>query len=155
MTAYEDASPASDADWSRLATESFVSLGTFRKSGAVVATPVWIAQDGAALIVTTERSTGKVRRLRRDARVVLQPCSRMGKVDAGAPLIEAVAVVADTAEAERTATAALGRKYGFQFRAFLAVERLVRRLQRRPGDRVILRITRRGAGDEDAGARTD
>lgn len=150
MTAYEDASPASDADWTRLGAESLVSLGTFRKNGEVVSTPVWIAPDGAALVVTTERSTGKVKRLRRNARVVLQPCSRMGKVEPGAPLVKAVAVVTDTAAAERSATDALGKKYGFQFRTFLTVERFVRRLQRRPGERVILRITRRGAGDDGA-----
>ncbi|WKK72242.1 hypothetical protein Q0F99_04380 [Rathayibacter oskolensis] len=38
---------------SALSDESFVSLTTFRRTGAGVSTPVWIARDGAALIVTT------------------------------------------------------------------------------------------------------
>jgi uncharacterized protein len=44
----------------------FVSLTTFRPSGAPVATPVWVARDGDALVVTTAVDTGKLRRLRHD-----------------------------------------------------------------------------------------
>lgn len=128
---------SSDA-WSRIATSSFVSLGTFRKNGQVVETPVWIARDGDELVVTTERSTGKVKRLRNNAQVTLQPCSRMGAIEEGSvPLIARGRVV----DVDDRANAALARKYGWQFRAILGAERLVRRVQRRPGERVIVRIT--------------
>ncbi|MDT7579905.1 MAG: uncharacterized protein QOK35_1169, partial [Pseudonocardiales bacterium] len=46
-----------------MADEQFVSLSTFRRSGAPVATPVWIARDGDALVVTTIADSGKVKRL--------------------------------------------------------------------------------------------
>jgi PPOX class probable F420-dependent enzyme len=132
--------PASASDWARVAAASFVSLGTFRRSGVMVATPVWIAADGESLVVTTERATGKVKRVRNDGAVQLRPCSRMGAVDPDAPVVHAVATIASDTADERSAVAALKQKYGLQFRLFLGVERLVRRLQRRPGDRVILRI---------------
>lgn len=126
--------------WDAAADAEFVSLGTFRRSGAVVRTPVWIARSGDRLVVTTERSTGKVKRVRNDARVVLAPCGRMGKVDEGARDAEGTAAILTDQREIAAANAALARAYGFQYRAFLGVERLVRRIQRRPGDRVILAI---------------
>ena len=73
--------------------QEFVSLITFRRTGAPVATPVWIAPDGDALVVTTPVESGKVKRLRRDPRVELRPCSRRGKVADGASMVAAVAEI--------------------------------------------------------------
>jgi len=131
-----------DTSWREIAASPFVSLGTYRRNGALVAVPVWIARDGDELVVTSERSTGKVKRLRNDSRVTLQPCSRMGAVEPDALRIEAEGRIAGPADEDARANAALKRKYGFQFRAILGVEALVRRIQRKPGDRVILRISR-------------
>ncbi len=131
-----------DTHWREIASSPFVSLGTYRKNGALVAVPVWIARDGDELVVTSERSTGKVKRLRNDPRVTLRPCSRMGAVDPDAITVDARARVVGPATDDARAHAALRRKYGLQFRAILGLEALVRRLQRRPGDRVILRISR-------------
>jgi PPOX class probable F420-dependent enzyme len=133
--------------WRVIAASEFVSLGTYRRNGEVVATPVWIAPDGDELVVTTERNTGKVKRLRNDARVVMRPCSRMGKVDPDAPTVEASGRLAGPADEDRAANDALGRKYGFQFRAILGFERFVRTLQRRDGQRVILRISPASSAD--------
>ncbi|WP_438354371.1 PPOX class F420-dependent oxidoreductase [Microbacterium sp. CJ88] len=126
-------------EWSRIADSHFVSLVTYRKSGAIVATPVWIAAEGDDLVVTTERSTGKVKRLRRNASVSMRPCTRMGHV------ADDAITVAGTAALDEDQTAgnrALAAKYGLQFKIFLALERLVRRVQRKPGQRVIVRISR-------------
>jgi hypothetical protein len=123
------------APLARLADEQFVSLTTFRRSGESVDTPVWIAREGDGLVVTTPAASGKVKRLRRDPRVELRPCTRSGKVAAGVTPVPAVAVVEATSAA---ATAALKRKYGVQYRLISLVERLV---ARRGRERVILRIT--------------
>ncbi|MEV7758281.1 PPOX class F420-dependent oxidoreductase [Microbacterium sp. NPDC089180] len=133
-----------DTHWREIASSPFVSLGTFRKNGALAAVPVWIARDGDELVVTSERSTGKVKRLRNDSRVVLRPCSRMGSIDPDAITVEAHARIAGPATDDDRADRALRRKYGLQFRIILGVEALVRRIQRKPGDRVILRISRAG-----------
>lgn len=133
-----------DTHWREIASSPFVSLGTFRKNGTLVAVPVWIARDGDELVVTSERSTGKVKRLRNDSRVVLRPCSRMGSIDPDAITVEAHARIAGPATGDDRADRALRRKYGLQFRIILGVEALVRRIQRKPGDRVILRISRAG-----------
>ena len=134
----------SDAAWREIASSPFVSLGTYRRNGALVAVPVWIARDGDELVVTSERSTGKVKRLRNDARVTLRPCSRMGAVAPDAIQVAATARIGGPSTDDPRADAALKRKYGFQYRAILGFEALVRRIQRRPGDRVIIRISRVG-----------
>ncbi len=131
-----------DTLWREIASAEFVSLATFRRNGAEVATPVWIARDGDELVVTTERNTGKVKRLRHDDRVALRPCTRMGKVEPDAITVQARAQIAGPSTDDPRADAALRRKYGWQFRTILGFEAFVRRLQRRPDDRVILRISR-------------
>lgn len=131
-----------DTLWREIAASPFVSLGTYRKNGALVTTPVWIARDGDDLVVTSERNTGKVKRLRNDERVTLRPCSRMGALSPDAITVEARARVAGAAPDDQRADAALRRKYGVQYRLILGFEALVRRLQRKPGDRVIIRIAR-------------
>jgi PPOX class probable F420-dependent enzyme len=57
----------------------FLLLTTFRRSGEGVPTPVWFARVGDTLGVFTSAQTGKVKRLRRDGRVRIAPCSFMGK----------------------------------------------------------------------------
>lgn len=117
-----------------MADEQFVSLTTFRRTGAPVATVVWIARDGDALVVTTVADSGKVKRLRNDPRVELRPSNRRGAVVDDAPVATGVAEV--TAPDERS-TAALRRKYGLQYRVITGLERVLARGRR---ERVILRI---------------
>lgn len=124
-----------------LGDERFVSLSTFRRSGAEVATPVWVARDGDALVVTTAARSGKVTRLRRDARVRLRPCDRLGRVaDSadGTTVAEGVATVVDDPGAQRAPLEALRRKYGLEYRVLMLVERVVRG---GPSSRVVLRVT--------------
>jgi uncharacterized protein len=122
----------------RLGNEPFVSLTTFRRNGEGVATPVWVARDGDALVVLTPEESYKVGRVRADPRVRLVPSTRTGRVKDGGPLVEGTAeVVADPAETGRQRDL-IRRKYGWQYRATLLIERL---LARREKPRVILRIT--------------
>jgi PPOX class probable F420-dependent enzyme len=123
-----------------LSDASFVSLTTFRKTGVGVSTPVWITRDGADLIVTTPRKSGKVKRLRNDPRVTLVPCDRRGRVADGATVLEAEAhIVSDTDTVERLGRVFL-RKYRLEYRVFMVIERIVSRGDR---TRVMLRIADR------------
>ncbi|WP_307480396.1 PPOX class F420-dependent oxidoreductase [Microbacterium trichothecenolyticum] len=131
-----------DTRWREIAASPFVSLGTYRKNGDVVAVPVWIAREGDELVVTSERNTGKVKRLRNDGRVTLRPCSRMGAVAPDAITVQARPRIAAAAPEDRRADAVLHRKYGLQYRLILGFEAHVRRVQHKPGDRVIIRISR-------------
>ena len=125
-----------------LADERFVSLTTFRRSGEPVSTPVWVGRDGDALVVLTPAGSGKVKRLRHDARVEVRPCGRFGAVADGA---EPVAGTAELREGEadvRDARAVIRRTYPVESRLVLGLERAVERLRGRPATpRLALRIT--------------
>ena len=130
----------SGPSWQDLAGERFVSLTTFRRTGAAVATPVWIAGFDGSLVVTTPAASGKVKRLRNDGRVQLQPCSRSGKIAPDTPTTEGTAVILGPDGEHRTEAAAIRRKYGFEYRIIVAVEALTRRIRRHTAERLILRI---------------
>lgn len=116
--------------------EPFVSLTTFRRSGEPAATTVWIVRDGDALYVTTGESTGKVRRVRRDPRVELRPCTRFGRVDEDAPSASGVAEIVTDPNVTERVMSAFRTKYGAQFRLAMALERF----RKKGGGRVLLRI---------------
>ncbi|HYB24965.1 MAG TPA: PPOX class F420-dependent oxidoreductase [Solirubrobacteraceae bacterium] len=82
---------------------------TYRRDGTAVPTPVWAAQADGLLYVRSERAAGKVKRLRRDPRLLLAPCTVRGR-PLGAPLEATARVLAGEEElrAERT----LAGRYG-------------------------------------------
>jgi PPOX class probable F420-dependent enzyme len=84
-------------------------LVTYRRDGTPVPTPVWAAPAGGALYVRSERSSGKVKRLRRDARLLVAPATVRGR-PLGPPF-EASAMVLEGPE-EAVAEQALARRYG-------------------------------------------
>jgi PPOX class probable F420-dependent enzyme len=84
-------------------------LVTYRRSGTPVPTPVWAAPEGGVLYVRTERRSGKVKRLRRDARVLVAPCTVQGR-PLGPPLQASAAVL--SGDEERVAESALAARYG-------------------------------------------
>lgn len=91
-------------------------LVTYRRSGRPIATPVWAAEgDDGRFYVRSERGAGKIKRLRRDTRVLLAPCTVRGR-PLGAPF-EAHARVLEPAE-EARGERALVRRYGFGREAF-------------------------------------
>jgi PPOX class probable F420-dependent enzyme len=122
----------------RLGRQQFMSLTTFRRTGEPVSTPVWVAPGGAALLVTTQLSTGKVKRLRHTSRVELRPCSRLGKVAVGVQAVGGIAEIRTDEQSIRDVNEAMVTKYGLMFRLVLLAERVIRR--RGPG-RIVLRIT--------------
>lgn len=60
-------------------------LVTYRRDGTPVPTPVWAAEQDGRLYVRTERAAGKVKRLRKDPRMLIAPCTVRGR-PLGAPL---------------------------------------------------------------------
>jgi uncharacterized protein len=60
--------------------QKYISLATFRKSGAKVATPVWFGEDGDKLYVMTLSKMGKTKRIRNNPQVTVAPCTMRGKL---------------------------------------------------------------------------
>lgn len=107
----------------------YLSLATYRASGAEVATPVWFATVDGTLYVFTGGDSGKVKRLRRSPRARIAPCDARGKLngawqDATAHLVTDPAMI-------RRAQAALDRKYGWQKRLLDLGARVTGRIRRR------------------------
>jgi uncharacterized protein len=82
---------------------------TYRRSGEPVATPVWFALDGHRLVFESDADSAKVKRMRRDARVRVAPCTMRG--DPLGPPVEARARILAAEEAP-AAERALDGKYG-------------------------------------------
>lgn len=121
---------------SALSGESFVSLTTYRRSGEGVATPVWPRRRSGSRGHTVDGS-GKVKRLRNDARVTLRPCNRSSKVEPDALTVEGTAEVITDASRIHALTDPIRRKYGLQFKVVMGIEKVVGRGR----TRVALRIS--------------
>ena len=94
-----------------LADARYITLSTFRQNGQTVTTAVWFAADGDRLVVMTGQSTGKVKRLRRNPRVLVARSSASGK-ESG-PRHDGVVRFLSPSEST-TAMRLLDRKYGIQ-----------------------------------------
>jgi hypothetical protein len=112
-----------------LDAERYLSLATFRKSGAAVATPVWFARSGAKLYVFSEGRAGKVKRLRNSPRARVAACDVRGNLRGEWQDAQA-RVVSDAAAIER-AYAALRAKYGWQMWIADMLSRLTGRYDKR------------------------
>jgi len=60
--------------------QKYISLATFRKSGAAVATPVWFGEQDDKLYVMTRSDSGKYKRIRNNSQVRVAPCTIRGKI---------------------------------------------------------------------------
>ena len=117
------------ADIGALDRHRYMSLATFRKSGAEVATPVWFAEAGGRLYVFTAEQSGKVKRLRNSPRARVAPSDARGRVR-GEWREARARVLSDPRSIER-AQAAFRAKYGWQIRLTNLLSRLTGRIKRR------------------------
>jgi PPOX class probable F420-dependent enzyme len=101
----------------------YINLTTFRKSGAPVPTPVWFAAHENTLYIETGAESGKVKRIRRNPRVMLAPCTASGKIT-GATVEGRARVISDVGETY-IARGALHRKYGLQRQLFYTVSTII------------------------------
>ncbi len=131
--------PTRQPELDAAAAARYVALSTFRKSGAPVVTPVWVARDGDELVVITVDGTGKTKRLSRDPSVALQPCDFRGRVEDGAPTWTGTARVVRTDTEIAAVKKAMADKYVLA-RLGDAVASLTRGLTQR-GPRAGIRIT--------------
>jgi uncharacterized protein len=60
--------------------QKYISLITFRKNGAAVATPVWFGEESDKLYVMTRSDSGKYKRIRNNPQVQVAPCTIRGKI---------------------------------------------------------------------------
>ena len=114
---------------SELERYRYMSLSTFRRTGAEVATPVWFAASGGKLYVFTAGDSGKVKRLRHTSRARVAPSDARGRVQGA--WRDATARLVTEPTAIQRAHAALRAKYGWQMRLTDLSSRLAGRIRRR------------------------
>jgi len=100
---------APDGTLEELASHRYALAVTFRRDGTPVATPVWAAVADGNVYVRAERDSGKAKRLRRDPRALLAPCTARGR-RLGPPLEARGRVLAPAQE--QVAERALADRYG-------------------------------------------
>ena len=110
---------AADGDFSSLRGHKYAVVVTFRRHGEAVPSPAWFALDdqGRAYVLTAPHA-GKVKRLRRDSRVVLAPSSLRGRPEG--PAVRGTGRILPEAEWAR-AEEALAAAYGLGRKMFQRV----------------------------------
>src|SRR5947209_1121788 len=94
-----------------LADARYISLTTRRRDGSSASTPVWVVSDDSRrLLVWTNASTWKVKRIRRDPRVLVAKSNFRGR-ERG-PRVEGRARIVDDVDVQ----ALIRNKYGWQKR---------------------------------------
>ncbi|MEB3030692.1 PPOX class F420-dependent oxidoreductase [[Mycobacterium] nativiensis] len=107
--------------FAEIAKSDYLLLTTFTKDGRPKPTPVWAAVDGDRLLVITQESSWKVKRIRNTPRVTLAVCDMRGHPKGEA--IEAVATVLDKAE-NGAVYDAIGKRYPIVGRVFNVFSKL-------------------------------
>lgn len=97
----------------QFAGQKYLSLETYRKSGAPVRTPVWFAESNGMLYVRTAESTGKYRRILNNSSVRVAPCDMRGNVKGDWAAGEARII---SGEEEQATYRMLAKKYGMMYK---------------------------------------
>ncbi len=116
-----------------LADEKYAVVVTYTRDGRPKPTAIWPVGAGEGRVgFVTEDGSWKVKRIRNDQRVTLQPSDGRGKVRAGSTATPGTAVVVHGADFEAV-QAAVKAKYGWQWHGIQLVGRIRGLLSR--GDR--------------------
>jgi len=106
----------------RFKKHQYINVETFRKNGVGVKTPVWFAQDGDTLVVRSESTSGKMKRIRNNTKVRIAPCDSRGGVLG--EWVEARAdIIKDDAENKRI-DQLVTKKYGLFKRFFDLMQKI-------------------------------
>lgn len=121
----------------------YISLRSYKKDGTAVDTPVWFALLDGKLIVFTDGTSYKVKRIRRNPAVQVAICDGRGKQLFSPWHVGRCRPVEGEPELISRAYRALNAKYGLLMRAGTFFSMLAGRV----GRRLILEISLSRAGD--------
>jgi PPOX class probable F420-dependent enzyme len=128
------------ADLAALDRGKYVRLTTFRRDGTPVHTPVWFAVDGTTLVVWTDASSGKVKRIRANPAVEVAPSDGRGRPTG--VVRTGTARLLDAELDRQRGHDLLNRKYGLVKKAIEAGYEVARIVRRQPkGADTVLEIT--------------
>ena len=110
--------------FTQLASQRYLNMETYKKTGEAVATPVWFAEENGTFYTYSLANAGKVKRIRNNPKVRIVPCDVRGKPKG--EWVEAKARILD----ERGAALGhkfLNEKYGWMKRIGDAFSKLRKR----------------------------
>lgn len=96
--------------------QQYLNIETFRKNGQGVRTPVWFAQDGATLHLWTQANSGKVKRIRSNGKVRINPSTASGETLG--EWTDVNATILDDVQDINHAVRLFKKKYGTMFDLF-------------------------------------
>ena len=104
-----------------VAKSEYILLTTFTKDGRPKPTAIWAAPSGDGLVVITQESSWKVKRIRNTPRVTIAECDRVGNPKGEA--VDAVATILDKS-ANGPTYDAIGKRYGLLGKTFNVFSKL-------------------------------
>jgi PPOX class probable F420-dependent enzyme len=104
-----------------LAKAQYILLTTFTKDGRPKPVPIWAAVDGDRLVVITQSTSWKVKRIRNTPRVELAICDMRGNPKSDA--VEGTAAILDQSQTGAV-YGAIGKRYGIIGKVFNAFSKL-------------------------------
>jgi uncharacterized protein len=117
----DDAIPFADA--------KYVNLRSFKRDGSPVDTPVWFATVDGRVVIFTDGTSYKVKRIRRNAKVELARCDARGGLRG--PWLPGQARVVEEPDLVSRSYDALNLKYGWLMRIGTVFSTLAGRVKRR------------------------
>ena len=104
-----------------VAKSEYVLLTTFTKDGRPKPTAIWAAPDGDRLLIITQETSWKVKRIRNTPRVTIAACDVRGNPKGEA--VEAVAAILDKS-ANGATYDAIAKRYGLLGKTFNVFSKL-------------------------------
>ena len=116
-----------------IADNKYLSLTSYKRDGSAKALPVWVVPLGDAQVgFTTASSSFKVKRIRNNPAVLLQPSNAKGDPTEGTEIVAGQARVVTGEEFERVRSL-VKDKYGLQFAMINVVGKLAKLVRRGSG----------------------
>jgi len=100
------------------ANVQYINLETFKKDGTKVTTPVWVAQLNNALVVTTGKNAGKVKRIRNNGKAIIYTTNQSGSKKLSEELEVQGSILTDE-DLKTEAVNILKKKYGMMAKMML------------------------------------
>ena len=123
-----------------IANQKNVALTTFRRNGEPKTVPVGIVRFGDDVAMTTGSQTWKLKRLRNDPRVEVQPCNGRGVITAGSTKVTGQGRQA-TEEEFTEILQAVKAKYGLQVTFMILLGRVRKMMGKGPMSDAAIVIT--------------
>ena len=101
-----------------------INLTTYKKSGDVVHTPVWVVTDGTLGYIRTSKSAGKIKRIKNNHKAIIASCTSSGKITG-----DKIEIKAEVMELSHTDYEIIDKKFRTKYNLLYIALRLFRRME--------------------------